>query len=182
MKRALLSGLAIAVAGCSGMQVESAQDPAVDLTELATFEWMEREQPSVSRRATREGLDRRIREAVDRELAGRGYERASAGEGQLVLVYHVGLDGAMDVQLINTLPEDRWGIDRGWDFYTERSIRTLEQGTLVLDAYNADTGLLVWRGVAQAEIDRTQSPEKRAELVDRAVRKLIEEFPPRATS
>lgn len=164
------------------MHVESAQDPAVDLTELATFEWMEREQPSVSRRATREGLDRRIREAVDRELAGRGYERASPGEGQFVLIYHVGLDGAMDIQLINTLPEDRWGIDRGWDFYTERSIRTLEQGMLVLDAYNADTGLLAWRGVAQAEIDRTQSPEKRAELVDRAVRRLIEEFPARATS
>jgi hypothetical protein len=134
------------------MHVESAQDPAVDLT------------------------------AVDRELTGRGYESASSGEGQLVLIYHVGLDGAMDIQMINTLPEDRWGIDRGWVFYTERSVRTLEQGTLVLDAYNADTGLLIWRGVAQAEIDRTQSPEKRAELVDKAVRRLIQEFPPRASS
>ncbi len=164
------------------MHVESAQDPAVDLSELASFEWMEREQPEVSRRATREGLDRRIKEAVDRELISRGYERVSRGDGRLVLTYHVGLDGAMDIQMINTLPEDRWGIDRGWDFYTERSIRTLEQGTLVLDAYNADTGLLVWRGVAEAEVDRTQSPEKRAELVDRAVRRLIQEFPPRASS
>jgi hypothetical protein len=172
--------LLLSLAACGGMSVESAQDPAVDLTQLQSFEWMEREQPAVSRRATREGLDRRIREAVARELSAKGYQSASSGSGQLVLTYHVGLDGALDIQMVNTLPEDRWGIDRGWEFYTERSYRTLEQGTLVLDMYSAETGKLVWRGVAKAEIDRTQSPEKRAELVNEAVRKLLREFPDRS--
>jgi len=170
----------LTIAACSGMTVESAQDPEIDLSQIATLEWMEREQPTVSRRATREGLEQRIKAAVDRELGAKGYEVGESGSGGLVITYHVGMDGATDIQLVNTLPDDRWGIDRGWSFYTERSIRTLEQGTLVVDMYSADTGLLAWRGVAQAEIDRGQSPEKRAELVNRAVEKMIKDFPPRA--
>ena len=174
--------LVLAGAGCSGMTVEPAQTPDVDLSAVTTFEWMDREQPAVSRGATREGLDQRIRAAVDRELGAKGYNPGAPGSSDLVITYHVGLDGATDVQYINTLPDDRWGIDRGWSFYTERSVRTLEQGTLVLDMYSAGTGLLAWRGVAKAEIDRTQSPEKRAELVNNAVVKLINGFPARGES
>ncbi len=167
----------LAAAACGGMSIQSAQDPDVDVASLTTFDWMDRPQPSVSRRATREGLDERIRTAVDVGLTNMGLEKVGSGEAELILTYFVGLDGATDVMLVNTYPDDRWGVGRGWDRYTEVSSRTMEAGTLVLDAFDASTGRLAWRGVAEAEIDRTQSPEKRAALVNEAVEKLLREFP-----
>jgi hypothetical protein len=164
-------------AACGGMSIDSAQDPNVDLTTMSTFEWMDREQPEVSRQATREGLDERIRGAVEAGLTGRGLRKAEEGQADLILTYFVRLDGDYDIQLVNTYPDDRWGIDRGWERYTERSGRVMESGTLVLDAFDASTGKLAWRGVAEAEIDRSRSPEDRAALVQQAVRKLLEEFP-----
>ena len=177
MKRLSWIPLALAAVACAGMSIQSAQDPDVDLTALSTFDWMDREQPEVSRRAIREGLDLRIRNAVEEGLTSKGLRKVEASEADLILTYYVGLEGAYDIMLVNTYPDQRWGIDRGWERYTDRSERVMESGTLILDAFDAATGKLAWRGVAEAEVDRTQTPEKRAELVDEAVRKLLSEFP-----
>lgn len=177
LRKAPLFVLLLTVQACGGMSVHSAHDPEVDLGAMSTYDWMDRPQREVSRRATREGLDQRIRTAVDQGLEAKGFRRAPAAEADLIFTYYVGLDGDFDVMLVNTYPDDRFGVGRGWDRYTERSDRRMESGTMVLDALDGRTGKLAWRGVAEAEIDRTDTPEKRAALVNEAVRRLLEEFP-----
>ena len=81
------------------------------------------------------------------------------------------------MMLVNTYPDNRWGVSRSWGFYDSRSERVLEQGTLIVDMFDPATGLLVWRGVAQAEIHRTDDLQKRSELVNEAVRKIMSQFP-----
>jgi len=167
----------MALGACGGMNIQAGSDPEKDLSEATSFEWMEREQPEISRRATREHLDERIRAAVEGALTAQGLTEGTPGHADLVLAYYVGMDGALDIMLVNTYPDDRWGVGRGWGLYTGRSERTLEQGTLIVDMFDSETGLLVWRGVAEAEIDRTDDLQKRSELVNEAVQKLMSQFP-----
>lgn len=177
LKKLCWIGLVAGMGACSSMSIDSAQSPDVDMSTMSTFHWMDRPQPQVSRRADREHLDERIRAAVDQGLIDRGLEKVEGPDVDLVFAYYVGLDGATDVMRVNNYPDDRFGVGRGWELATVGSQSTMESGTLVLDAFDARTGLLAWRGVAEAQINRTDAPEKRAELVNEAVRKLLQEFP-----
>jgi len=38
---------------------------------------------------------------------------------------------------------------------------------------------LVWRGVAEGQVDQTQDPEKRRARINKAIQKILEEFPPK---
>ena len=55
----------------------------------------------------------------------------------------------------------------------------IEEGSLVLDVLDPETGKLIWRGVAQARINREASPEMREKRLNLAVRELIKAFPPK---
>ena len=52
-----------------------------------------------------------------------------------------------------------------------------EQGSLILDVSNPATRSLVWRGVAQAKINRERTPAQRDARLRDAVSSLIDKFP-----
>ena len=69
----------------------------------------------------------------------------------------------------------------GWDPYWGGGMRTstttahtYDQGTLILDLWDAKTKNMVWRGAATAVVK--QKPEKLAKQIDNAVAKMIAKF------
>ena len=48
----------------------------------------------------------------------------------------------------------------------------------MLDVIDSASNELVWRGAAQARIDPNRSPQERTELINSAVRKMLDRFPP----
>ena len=58
------------------------------------------------------------------------------------------------------------------------ALRFFEQGTLVVDMSYVPAKATVWRGVAEAEIDRGKSPQERAKRIQDAATEMLKKFPP----
>jgi Domain of unknown function (DUF4136) len=56
---------------------------------------------------------------------------------------------------------------------------TVHTGELVLDIYDAAKKQLVWRGSVAHAIDADAKPDKKQKHMDRAVEKLLKDYPPR---
>jgi hypothetical protein len=50
-------------------------------------------------------------------------------------------------------------------------------GTLTVDVTDADTGELLWRGIARRDMHPTSSPEHRLKRIDREVSKMFKNYP-----
>ncbi|MBL4688408.1 MAG: DUF4136 domain-containing protein [Nannocystaceae bacterium] len=105
-----------------------------------------------------------IREAVDRELAAKGYERTTAAEADLLLAFSVGvrvryrMEGA---DLANGPGE------------------TQTKGTLNIYALDRQAHKEVWHGNATRWLGKSEEPK---DVVDRAVGRILETFPAAAPS
>ena len=96
---AVAAVLGLTVAGCSTLRVKTDYDPSVDFTRFNTYEWLK---PPLKDGASEKPvdeltdpfarnslLDKRVRNAVERELAARGFQKTSDGSGSFRVAYHV---------------------------------------------------------------------------------------------
>ena len=58
------------------------------------------------------------------------------------------------------------------------SPRTIYSGKLGIDMYTVANHHLVWRGIASKTLDRKANPEKRQKNLNKAVTKLLKNYPP----
>jgi hypothetical protein len=56
---------------------------------------------------------------------------------------------------------------------------TIYNGQLALDMYDSAKHNLVWRGVASKTLDVNAKPDKRQKNLDKAVAKLLKNYPPK---
>ena len=184
--RQLLLLLCIAsVAGCSPIKISTDYDPAVVFSDLRTYDWI----PDVLKNPPVQNsiLDSRIRFAVERQLAAQGYKKASPETADFHLAYHLTTEEIRSVQTdyydsgyYGGGRRGRRGVGYGGVSRAETYVTSYEEGTLVLDLVDPETKKLVWRGIAQGEIDQFGSPEARQEQIDKAVGLMLEKFPPQA--
>ena len=184
--------LAALLAGCAGaaLNVNWEHDPAADFSGMQTYDWMPGPQKkSGDPRIDDPFVDTRIRKAVEKGLAAKGYEqRARAPD--FVIGYHAALRDEITTTTMDSYYgyHRSWGGDqgrgRGWNVGGPSITygRSYGVGTLVLDIGDPDTHQLIWRGSALAEIGGSDSPKKRDERLDKAVRHMLESFPPPESS
>jgi hypothetical protein len=108
--------------------------------------------------------DKRIREAVARELAARGLANVDSDAALLVGYY------AARSTRIALLP-----LDSG-SGAPPPGIRYVETGSLVIDLLDAASGKVVWRGHATGVL--RYGPKEIAAQIDAAVAELLARFPP----
>jgi Domain of unknown function (DUF4136) len=60
--------------------------------------------------------------------------------------------------------------------YATATVQTYEQGTLVVDLYDARTKQLVWRGKGTDML--SDKPEKNTAKMNKAIAKMFEQYPP----
>jgi hypothetical protein len=160
------------------MDVGTDYDPEADFAALRTYAWLPDHDRMVGERRIYDTLlDRRVRNAVDRELAARGYSTAAADVADFYVVYHAGIETKIDVRSVNSAlgyGEGLWGRDIG----PGADVREYEQGTLLLDILRRDGRQLLWRGSASDPVSDTDDPEKRTRRIDEAVGLMLDRFPP----
>jgi hypothetical protein len=166
---ALILGLGIA--GCSGIKVSTDYNEEFDFSRFKTFDWVgQRATPLRDPLIDTALIERRVKRAVEQELAIKGYERAPADEPDFLIAYHLGTQSQVDVSTCGyhypTSPHC-WG--REIDAYT------YTEGTLILDFISPDNSELVWRGTASGAI---HDPEQVESTINAAVRKILKSFPP----
>ncbi|MCI0695714.1 DUF4136 domain-containing protein [candidate division KSB1 bacterium] len=182
MKSAVLFltlGVLALMTGCSSVNIKHDYDTDTNFATLKTYAWMAAPtnangsvQAALSRTA---GLDKRIKESADRQLAAKGYT-TDANNPDFLVLYHVGAEDKINVT------DWGYGYGRYGRWYGGRGVEVYQykEGTLILDVIDARSKQLVWRGFAAATIDPNASMETRKRKLDEVIAKILAEFPPAA--
>ena len=166
---------------CSSIEVTTDYDPSVGFAAYRTYAWI----PSPQERTGDLRLDSsllhdRIREAVERHLAAKGYQKTEPGSPDFLVTYHVALKGKLNVSTMSN-----YGYGPGYRGArmagpgTTTYVHEYDEGSLLVDIVDPTKRQLVWRGTARAEVPPTSTPEERTAKIDAAVGKILEAFPPK---
>jgi hypothetical protein len=114
-------------------------------------------------------LDWRVRQAVDRDLAARGYAEDTAGTPEFVVRYNVKLqeDSTSSFRDYLSYRAEGGGKDMG------DALFGYERGTLTLEFVDVASRRIAWRASASAILEQNRD----GKLIDPAVRQMLDRFP-----
>ena len=154
--------------------VQHDYDKQVDFANLKTYEWL-----AVPEKANINSLNvERVKKAVNAELQAKGLTMTSDNPDFLI-AEHLGKKDKVQVT--------DWGYGYGphggyWGGYWGPggvSTYEYEEGSLILDFVDAKSNKMIWRGVAKAEVNKANTPEKAEKLINEAVHEILKNFPPK---
>jgi hypothetical protein len=151
------------LAGCGDptMEVRSYYGPGIRFSGLGTtYAWVE---PGPKHTMGTPEMRGMIREVVERELADKGFSPGAGGDAQFWVCCRL---AKYEKQVSSVNPHGE----------------SLAEGSLVIDLVAPADRKLIWRGIAQARIRDSDSPDARRVRLDEAVDRLMEKFPPREES
>lgn len=169
--RTLLLLLPLLLAGCANYNVQTDQDPTVDFSRYHTYFW--KHLPDSGNAL----MDRRIVAAIDAQLLAKGWRKTPESAAQTVLAASVATREAQQMMTYH----DNWGPAwQGWGrrgpVMSTTRVLTYQEGTLVLDLYDARTKEAIWRGSAKHTVN--QNPQKMTRIIEDGVREIFAQFPP----
>jgi len=170
--RTTLSVFAIAFVASMVMlaqEVRSNYMPGTDFTKYHTYKWVAIEGGAHPNQI----VDAQIKQSVDSQLASKGLNKVDSDQADLYVGYQIAVD-----------QERQWngyGMGGGlrWGGMASATSSTINIGTLVLDMYDPTTKQLVWTGNATKTIDPSSKQEKNQKNLDKAVQKLLKNYPPK---
>jgi hypothetical protein len=168
--------LALIATGCATtMNVSSHVDRTANFTRYHTYNWGPADAlPTGDPRLDANPFFKdHVEGAVEKQFAGRGLVRMTAGTPDLLVHYHASIDRRLNINVS----------DRQYGYcYADDCpgyVSDYEAGTLVLDIVDAHTNRLIWRGWAQ---DSVQPMLNNADTMERkineAVTRMLKQLPP----
>jgi hypothetical protein len=118
-------------------------------------------------------VDAEIKQSVDSQLATKGLTKTDGDKADLYVGYQIAVDKEKQW--------DAYGMGGGvrWGGMGTATSSTINVGTLVLDLYDPEKKQLVWTGNATKTIDPSSSQEKNQKNLDKAMQKLLKNYPPK---
>jgi hypothetical protein len=148
-----------------GQDVKTDYDHHADFSKYHTYYWQKI-------KTTDPLWESRIQSAVDHALQEKGWQRVDQNGD--VAVAAVG--SARNQKEYQTFYDGMGGWRWGGFGETTTQVQNYPVGALVLDLYDTQTKQLVWRGVASDSL--SQKPEQNEKKLDKAVDKMLKNFPP----
>lgn len=177
------SGLAMVLAfvACSAtfaQDVRTNYIPGTDFSKYHTYAWVDEVQgiPSVGGYVD-QILDAQVKQAIDSQMAAKGFTKVTDGKPELLLGYQLMIDRERQINGFG----DSWGGRGGWgaggfgSFSANTSTNYV--GTFVVGMYDPAAKKLVWIGGAQHAIEPSKKPEKNQERLNKGAQKLLKDFP-----
>lgn len=171
-------------AGCSTITVVSDYDSTLPLAGYKTYRWTDDGSAGRSGNVLAENplILKRIKNAVDKELAGRGYIQDINAPADFTLAVYAGLRE----RVYYDPPPPGFYYYRGFHgrygfydpFWWGPYARYYEEGTLGIDIFDNRTGRLAWHGVGKGILNDYRNGDKLQRDIDEAVTKILAEFPP----
>jgi hypothetical protein len=144
-------------------------DRAVDFAKFKTYSWVG------GANLADELNHQRVVRAVDAQLVSKGLARVDAGtKADLHVRYHANFDKNLRINAYSS----GWGPGR---FAMRSGTATTEEivtGTLVIDVIDATSGTIIWRGMANGDVDPTAKPAERDKKITKAATKVFKNYPP----
>ena len=154
-----LAGLALA------QDVKYNYDPGVNFSRFTTYAWV-----NIPGGGMDQILDQQIKSDIEGQLAAKGLTKAADQAQANVLVSY---------QVTTTKQKQlNWYGGWGWGGMGQANVSTTTEGTLAVDFYDPSTKQMVWRGIAEKTVNPSSNPEKNMERLNKAVTKLLKNFPP----
>jgi hypothetical protein len=145
---------ALALAGCAPLRVNSYLERDVNFARYHAYAWMERTAFSTGdpRLDNNRFFSQRIEDAVDLQLAARGFEKVRPHAADLVIQIHARVDHRRQVGDTT--------------------------GTLFIDFIDTRTNRLAWRGWAEGSVDGVIDDQRWMEkVIDETVAKILARLP-----
>ncbi|MDH3521427.1 MAG: DUF4136 domain-containing protein [Myxococcales bacterium] len=165
------------LSGCSSVRVTSDFDPNANFSALQGYAWLAASQPPTGDpRLDNTLLDARIRNAIEAELGKRGHRKVAPAAADFLVAYYVAVESKVDVETIyRSYGRAGWGGGGSADTV----VREYEEGTLLVDLLQPQSGDLLWRGTAQTRLRDARTPEARDKYVKEVVGRLLAAYPPK---
>jgi hypothetical protein len=169
---ALKMGLVLLMCGLIAAQdVKSNYMPGTDFTKFKTYKWVNiegTERPD-------QIVDQQIRQAVDAQLASKGMTKTDDEKADMYAAYQVSITQQKEWNAYGMGGGLRWG-----GGMATATSSTIQIGTLGLDFYDPAPKQLIWRGQATKTLNPSKDPQKNQERLNKAVAKLLKDFPPKS--
>jgi Domain of unknown function (DUF4136) len=164
---ALVAALLLATVGTLAAQdVRYNFMPRTDFSKYRTYKWV-----NIAGAHPDQIMDAEIKQSVDSQLASKGMIKTDSDKADLYIGYQT---------VVNQETQwDAWGsraFGMGSGSWTSS---TISVGTLVLDIYDPGAKQLVWTGSATKTIDAGANHEKNIKNLDKAMEKLLKNYPPK---
>ena len=170
--------LIVLVVSCSAIYgVSYDYDKNVDFSRLKSYHWFPMTVNNLSEKS--ETIDsislKRIRNAVHNHLDPKGLRASERNPDFLIAVY---------LRTKERLSVRNYGGPYVYPYYDygpywgTPTIRQYEEGTLLLDFVDTESKQLIWRGSAKSDLESVTTPQEREELINEAVQRILENFPP----
>lgn len=179
----------VILSACNRVSTRIDTAPEAGFAPLKTYAWVPRKTGG-NKNFSEAFLftDQKVREAVERELAARGFRKVSPGDGpdfwvQYYLWAEEGVAGGHPYpspgrayRSMDTL--DTYAGRHGRD--VRMGARDVQRGTLTVTVNEDRTRKEIWRGSAEARVKDRHNPQQVARLIDEAVRRIFHGFPPKS--
>jgi len=164
--------VALAFNGCAPIGVNSYLQRGVDFQQYRTYAWGPADAPSTGdpRLDNNRFFSDRVEQAVDQQLASRGFEKQESGTADVLIHMHARLDQRIQAD----------AIDREYARCDVSDCRPFvyEAGTLLLDFVDTRTNQLAWRGWAEGGFDGAiDNQDWMDQRIDDTVAKILARLP-----
>jgi hypothetical protein len=159
-------------------------DKKADFSKFKTYKWV----TIKDAQKVDDLVDKQIKDTIDAELAKKGLTRVDTDNADLFIGYQPAVGQEKQLTSFSSgMGGPGWGYGGGWGggWYggggmstTTAQTSTIYTGQLALDMYNTSDKDLVWRGVVSKTLNPKAKPEKRQKNMNKAVAKLLKNYPP----
>jgi hypothetical protein len=169
------SSFLVTLIGCAvihGQNVITNYAPGIDFSKYRTYKWVPIERAGQPNQI----VDAEIKQSIDSQLVRKGFTKVDSDEADLLVGYQVAVNRETQWNAYGMGDGFPWaGIRTGTASATSS---TIEVGTLVLDMYDPAAKQLVWTGSATKTINLSKDQQKNQRNLDKAMQKLLKNFPP----
>lgn len=180
----LCTALAMTIATTALSQdVRYNYDKGTDFSKFKTYEWVVIKDAQTAN----EIVDKQIKATVDSNLLVKGLTKVDNDKADLYVAYQTAVGSEKQFTSFSSGGMGPgWGYGGGWyggGWYggsgiTTGSTSTIYVGQLVLDMYNPAGKDLIWRGTVSKTLDQKAKPDKQQKNLNKAVAKLLKNYPP----
>jgi Domain of unknown function (DUF4136) len=164
--------LAFGVSQAAAQDVTYNFDQGTDFSKFKTYKWV-----SIKNAQQVDDITaRQLTAAIDAELAKKGLTKTDSDNADLYVGYQTAIGTQKQWNAYNT----GWGFGPRWGGgMATATSSTIYVGALDLDMYEPADKRLVWRGVVSKTIDPNAKPDKRQKNIQKAIEKLLKNYPPK---
>jgi hypothetical protein len=183
---AIVAAVFVIDASAAKIKARADFDKTFDFKSLQTWDWdaagpgevklarSADDDPEVVRRR----IEPTLVAAVEKEMKGRGSRKAAPGSVPDMRVHYyvlvtVGFATQTAGQFLPSVTE--WGIPPYVPSTTSFDI--VQRGAIVLDVVSTKVSHVVWRGIAEGDIDKIKNDDERDEMIRDGIRDLVKKLP-----